>query len=169
MFALKEEDRFNLTRWILFQIILVVIFIPWIQFSIIAMTRFIDYVTWVSKPGIATLISTFSVYSGRKLNLPLFLILSFLPVITLITAYTNPLYVIRYTIAASLSFYILIAKGIDNINNRRIKLIMIILIIALSLNAVGREYTTIEKQQCREIGDFIDKNVGAGDLLIVKN
>jgi hypothetical protein len=181
------------------------------------MSAFTNHVTWVERPGIGSLISTFGAYSGRKLNLPLFLILSFFSIISSIATYkkfegkinwkqflnyiktfswninisnakriyflllwllttiflpfiislfTNPIYDTRFTIAASLSFYILIAKGIDNINNKRIKFIVIILIIVFSLNAVGKEYTTNDKQQCREVADYIDKNVGPGDLLL---
>lgn len=217
MFLFKEENKLSVTKWILLQIILAVLYIPWINFILTSMSAFTDHVTWVVRPGINSLISTFSIYSGRKLNLPLFLIVSLFSILSSIATYKkfegkfngkqflnyikdfswninisnankiyflllwllttillpfiislfkNPIYDTRFTIAASLSFYILIAKGIDNINNKHIKVTVILLIIIFSLNAVGREYTTINRQQCREVADYIDNNVDPGDLLL---
>jgi hypothetical protein len=46
---------------------------------------------------------------------------------------SNPIYDPRYTIAASVAFYLLVAKGISNINGRYTKLAVIGIIVVLSV------------------------------------
>ncbi|MGZ7136541.1 MAG: glycosyltransferase family 39 protein, partial [Methanobacterium sp.] len=50
MFLFKLENKFNLKRWILLQIILVFLYIPWVNFVITAMSAFTNHVTWVERP-----------------------------------------------------------------------------------------------------------------------
>lgn len=84
----------------------------------------------------------------------------------IISKVSGPIYRDKYTIAASLAFYILVAAGIRNIDYKYIKLAIIAIIIVFSLVSVRRYYTTINKQQWREVANYIDSNAKHGDLLL---
>ena len=212
LFLSKEEYKLNFRRWILFQIILVILYVPWISILINSILE-LQSGLWIPVPTIRSIIGTFSEYSGRTLLLLLFLILSSFSIITyekvkgkinwkdflksiesyswninlsnvnriylllvwlltpiilpfILSQFSTPIYITRYTIAASLAFYILIAKGIDNINTKSIKLAIIILVIAFSLGCVGEYYTEVDKEQWREVANYIDINAESGDLLL---
>lgn len=212
LFLSKEEYKLNFRRWILFQIILVILYMPWIVFLINNILE-MQSGFWIPVPTLYYLIKTFRDYSGRFLLLLLYLILPFFSIVLyekikgkinwkdflksigsyfrnlrlsdvnkiyllllwlliptilpfIISQFSTPIYVIRYTIAASLAFYILIAKGIDNISNKPIKISIIILIILLSLGEVVEYHTEVDKQQWREVASYIDMNAEPGDLLL---
>lgn len=88
----------------------------------------------------------------------------FLPFI--ISRFSTPIYLDRYTIGASLAFYILVAAGIRNIGHKYVKLVIIGIITIFSLEAVRGHYTTIHKEQWRDIASYIDTNAKERDLLI---
>lgn len=62
----------------------------------------------------------------------------------------------------------LIAKGVSNIRNRYIKSFIIIGITVLSIMQVWRYYTEINKEQWRDIAQYIDTNFHTGDVLIIE-
>ena len=214
LFLSKDFDyKLNFRRWILFQIILVILYVPWI---FVLASQILELQTrgfWVHVPTMRSIIGTFWDYSGSTLLLLFFLILSFFSIVTyekvkgkinwkdflksiecysrnislsnvnriyflvvwlltpiilpfIISLFLTPIYWTRFTIAASLAFYILIAKGIDNINNKSIKLVVIILVIALSLGCVGEYYSEVNKEQWREVANYIDINAESGDLIL---
>jgi 4-amino-4-deoxy-L-arabinose transferase-like glycosyltransferase len=78
----------------------------------------------------------------------------------------KPVYHVRYTISASLAFYILVAKGIGIINNRLIRYLVIIIIIALASLSIGGYYTNVNKKPWREAIRHIDLKAGEGDLIL---
>ncbi|MER3445436.1 MAG: hypothetical protein C4291_00755 [Candidatus Dadabacteria bacterium] len=84
----------------------------------------------------------------------------------LISRFLTPIYITRYTIGASLAFYLLLSKGIRNLNFRYIKLAAIGIITILSLRAVWMYYTNTNKEQWREVANYIDTNAERGDLLV---
>ena len=84
----------------------------------------------------------------------------------IISQLSTPIYWSKYTILASLAFYILVSKGIVNISNNYIKLIVIGVIIGFSLFCLRGYYTTINKEQWRDVASYIDKNANNGDLLL---
>jgi hypothetical protein len=84
----------------------------------------------------------------------------------MISQFLVPIYLPRATIGASLSFYLLVAKGMENIRNKSIKLSIIGLIIFFSLANIIRYYTKINKEQWREVANYIDINAEPGDLLL---
>jgi mannosyltransferase len=83
-----------------------------------------------------------------------------------ISQISTPIYYTRYTIAASLAFYILIARGVQSTDNRYFKSFIVILIVIYSLLGVNRYYTEVNKQQWRELADYIHRNAETGDLLL---
>ena len=214
LFLSKKENQptLNLRRWILFQVTLVILYMPWIIFLIKGVLR-LQSGFWIPVPTVYSVLLTFYEYSGGKLLLILFLILSSFSIISygkvkgrfngkdffkslerftfnltpsnidkiylllvwmltpivlpfIISQFSTPIYHTRYTIVASPAFYILIAKGIDNINHKSIKFGVIILIVILSLNSVGTYYTVDNKEQWRDVANFIDVNADFGDLLL---
>jgi len=79
---------------------------------------------------------------------------------------TTPIYYTRYTIAASLAFYILIAKGVQEIPNRTLKSMVIASLIIFSLPNISGYYTRVDKQQWRDLADYMHKNAETGDLIL---
>lgn len=78
-----------------------------------------------------------------------------------------PIYLTKYTIVASVAFYLLVARGIENItNNARIKLVIIILLISFSFVHIKTYYSSIKKEQWREVASFIDINAKPNDLIL---
>lgn len=84
----------------------------------------------------------------------------------IISKVSAPIYWTRYTIGASLAFYLLAAKGIKSINYRYAKVAIAAAIITFSLvNAYGY-YVQINKEQWREVTSFVDINAKPKDLVL---
>ena len=81
-----------------------------------------------------------------------------------------PVYHTRYTMGASLAFYLLAAKGITNINSKYLKSVIIAIILLLSFVNVYEFSTQTDKrpdyQPFREAANYIDINAESGDLLL---
>jgi len=201
--------------WLLFQGILIILYMPWINTFINRTFRNINVgYSWRPVPTINSIIDSFLVYSGSFYIAPIFLILCLFSMITykekgrinrvdslkfpgshsgsislsstyriyllfvwLLTPIILPfviskfqflnIYITRYTIAASLAFYILVAKGIENINNKFIKSVIIILIIVFSLGNIKAYYTEfIKGQEWREATNYIDIKAKKEDILL---
>ena len=101
----------------------------------------------------------------------LLLLWLFVPIILLfiISRLYTPLYVNRYTIGASLAFYLLIAVVIEYISKHRIiKLTISLLIVYLLLvNIFGGYYNRVNKDQWREVVNNIEANAEPGDLVLI--
>jgi uncharacterized membrane protein len=78
----------------------------------------------------------------------------------------KPMYMTRFTIAASPAFYILAARGIQNIPTRFFRALIPLLIIVLSSMNVLEYYGRVDKQQWREVAGYIDKSARTGDVVI---
>ncbi len=85
----------------------------------------------------------------------------------IISRLSAPIYIARYTIAASVAFYLLAAKGITNINHKYTKLAVIGIIVVLSMANLQGYYTSITKRQAREATAVIDANFRSGDVILV--
>lgn len=83
-----------------------------------------------------------------------------------ISLFSTPIYTTKYTIVASPAFFLLIAKGISNINHKYLKVIVISIIIVLSLVYIQRYYTKIDKEQWRDVANYVDTNAKNDDLLL---
>lgn len=90
------------------------------------------------------------------------IVLSFIVSITI-----KPIFLSRYLIGSSPALYLLVAAGIDRIENSRVKILFIVLIAGLSLLQVYRGYVTVDKHQWRDAAEYLDKNAASGDLLVV--
>jgi mannosyltransferase len=83
-----------------------------------------------------------------------------------ISQISTPIYYTRYTIVASLAFYILIARGVKNIDNIYIRLSVVIITIIYCILGISEYYIQVNKQQWRELTDYLEKNAKTGDLLL---
>jgi hypothetical protein len=83
-----------------------------------------------------------------------------------ISLFSTPIYTTKYTIVASPAFYLLIARGITNISHKYLKVIVISIIIVLSLVYIQRYYTKIDKEQWRDVANYVDTNAKNDDLLL---
>lgn len=194
IFFLKKINDFELKRWISLQVVLFILYLPWI-FSLLGAIFRVQSGYWLHEPSMRNLLSPFKAYSGGDLLLlSLFLMLLTFSLINIekvkaqskinkiyllsglmltpiilpfiISKISTPIYLSRYTITASIPFYILAARGINNINYKYIKIFIIIFIIVLSLNSIGEQYTNVDKSQWREAANYIDLNAHPGDLLL---
>jgi mannosyltransferase len=76
-------------------------------------------------------------------------------------------YALRYTIAASVALYLLVAKGIKNIVHKPVKLAVIAVIVLLSIANVQVYYTSTTRPQAREAISLIDTNAENGDVVLI--
>lgn len=209
----KETYKLNLKRWILIQIILIILFIPWVNIFITQTLNVVQSGFWIPMPSLSSIMKSFIRYSGSKLLFWLFMILSLFSIMTyekisgnitwknmfksiesyrwkirllntdmifllvvwlltpiilpfIISRFSTPIYFTKYTIVASLPFYILVSKGINNIRHKYLKLIVISVVIVFSLVYIRGYYNKINKEQWRDVANYIDTNANNGDLLL---
>lgn len=93
------------------------------------------------------------------------------PVISgiLLSYLVEPIYAIRYTIAAAIAFYVLVAKGIDLIQPRRIRYILAALLLVGLLAPLPGYYTERETEAWNDVTAHIEANADADDLVIVSD
>lgn len=84
----------------------------------------------------------------------------------LISKILTPVYWDRYTIGASVAFYILIARGISNINYRYVKSAVIGIVVIVSLVNVWGYHAETNKEQWRDVANYVDTNAKPGDLIL---
>jgi hypothetical protein len=84
-----------------------------------------------------------------------------------ISRFFTPIYYGKYTIAASVALYLLVAKGIRNINYKYAKLAIICIIVILSAANLQTFYGTIQKAQGREAIHVVNGNATSGDVVII--
>ncbi|MFH1507428.1 MAG: glycosyltransferase family 39 protein [Candidatus Omnitrophota bacterium] len=78
-----------------------------------------------------------------------------------------PIYLTRYLILASVAFYILIARGIEQITMGKLKLISIFLITIFSFISLDILYNPGSREDWREAGKYIKNNIGYKDTIIL--
>lgn len=84
----------------------------------------------------------------------------------IISKISTPVYVYKYTIEASLAFYLLIAKGITSIRTNNLKILIIFSIILFSSLNIWHYYSLARNINWREIANYIDNNAEPGDLFL---
>ena len=84
-----------------------------------------------------------------------------------ISVLANPMYTDRYVICAAPAFYLLIAKGIANLNSKRMLLGVLAIICIVSAVGLQRYYSQPKKEQWRETVQYIEANYKAGDTIIL--
>lgn len=108
----------------------------------------------------------------------LILIYVFLNVIPfIISRLFLPIYTQEYTILASSAFYLLVAKGIDNIGNKRLAVLndsslltnicIVSLILVVLVIHINKYYQIVQKHQWRESIEYIDANANNEDFVMI--
>jgi hypothetical protein len=83
-----------------------------------------------------------------------------------ISRFSTSIYHTKYTIVASLAFYMLVSKGINNIYKKYFKVIIISVVIVFSLISIRGYYTKINKDQYKDVVYYIEKDAKKCDLLL---
>ncbi|MGA7076208.1 MAG: glycosyltransferase family 39 protein, partial [Halobacteriota archaeon] len=104
-------------------------------------------------------------------SVTLLVVLLLTPIVVpfVISHLTTPIYVIKYTIAASVALYLLAASGIRNINWRSAKIAVIAVIVILSAASLQGYYSqaATRRGQAQDAFQFVVDNAQSGDVVIV--
>jgi len=85
----------------------------------------------------------------------------------LISLVSSPILIFRYTIGSSLAFYLLVSKGVTNMNDRRLIAAAAGLILILSFYTLASYFSSVGKHQWRELMAYVESNAGLGDIIVV--
>jgi mannosyltransferase len=81
--------------------------------------------------------------------------------------YIMPIYHYRYTMVASGAFYLLAARGIRNIGFKHIRILVVLFLVIMYGLSLKGYFSTVRKEQWREVISYIEKNARPGDLVLV--
>ena len=95
------------------------------------------------------------------------LVINLIPFIISLSLISTPIYFGKYAIAGSAALYLLVARGITNINYRPSKVAVISVIILLSVVNLPANSYNITKPQAREATSFVDANAKSGDVVLI--
>lgn len=85
----------------------------------------------------------------------------------LISLISTPVLLFRYTIGASLAFYILSARGIEASGRKSIMILLAVAILISSYFNLKPYYDSVDKFQWRESMSYIEENASPGDYITV--
>lgn len=85
----------------------------------------------------------------------------------LLSLFSTPVLLDRYTIGASIAFYLLAALGIVATRIRPLILIVVCVILVLSYFNLEKYYESVQKYQWRQTMGYIDENASVGDYVAV--
>jgi len=83
-----------------------------------------------------------------------------------ISQFSTPIYYTRYTIGASLAYYLLSAIGIQKIKSKNLRIVIIAVIMCFFVRDLRDYYIYDMKNQWREAAEYVDAHADPGDLLI---
>lgn len=78
----------------------------------------------------------------------------------------DPIYTSKYSIGASLAFYLLVAKGMRCINHRIVKLALVSVVIVFSSMNMWWYYVEVNNGPWRDAINYISANAEPGDLVL---
>lgn len=192
----QDRKQNWLAKWVAVQSVVLLAFSPWIIVVIKKLAMIRSKVAWLAAPSFKSFIQTFSdnfgsndtfglmlvllsfaILSSSAKNLKktgnlnqkhLLLLWTFIPTILpfALSHYLFPIYGVRYTIAASLAYYIMIAKGISHTGKKAFKIIIIAVLTILSLSSILDYYNTPQKEQWRKAVMDLELDAHAGDLVL---
>ena len=99
----------------------------------------------------------------------LLLLWLFVPILIpfLISLFSTPILHTRYIIGSSLALNLLVAKGIYNLNTKRLRLIIPLAILVLSIWPLRMYYVDAHKHQWRETVAYLEENAKDNDTVFV--
>jgi mannosyltransferase len=87
-------------------------------------------------------------------------------ILPLIISLWAPIYQVKYAIAASPAFYLLAARGLSSLRQRRLRALALAFAVGISLAGVAGYYTYPLKEQWREASAYVQSNYEPGDLIL---
>jgi mannosyltransferase len=84
----------------------------------------------------------------------------------IISLMSRPIYHFRYTIVASLPFYLLVAIGISKMMGKYIKIASVSVILMISLTCILGYYKEVGKEQWREVANYVDNHANIEDIIL---
>ncbi|HEX8922488.1 MAG TPA: glycosyltransferase family 39 protein [Pyrinomonadaceae bacterium] len=193
LFAARDIFKLNWKRWLLAQITLVILFLPWLsvqaqQFSrvqqgfwipklppqlllytlkvyagstqlavilslLIALALFAGWKGWSEKPAKES--SSDESKQGRlrgRLKLYLLLLWLLCPILLpyIVSQFSSPIFLPKYTIAALPAFAILAARGLLSLRFHQLRMVVVLLFIGFSLVVLKNYYGSAKKDLWRE-------------------
>jgi len=85
----------------------------------------------------------------------------------IISVIFSPIYLDRATIPALIPFYLIIAKGIENIKNKYIYFLILIIILIPSIINISKYFNEKSKEQWREFSNYIESNATTSDIILL--
>lgn len=211
-FSSREVFKHLLSRWLLLQSSLVLLFLPWLSVMIGQFER-VQQSFWIPQPTLNFLRLTWMIYAGstllsflfiplvalglvprraahqdhstderarllpsteRKLRLTereriLFLLLWFLSPIVIpfvLSQFLSSIYLPKYTIAASVAFLILAARGVMSIRFDQARILIVAVVLGLSFVNMRLYWGGPHKDFWRESATYFDRTARSGDLLL---
>jgi len=200
-FQSAEIHKLTLKRWILLQVSLLILFVPWLTVLAKQFLR-VQEGFWMDKPPFCWIPGTFLRYAGGYNVLTgMFAVLLFLLAAKAILKFENgklgwrrnhanwngllllwlfvtilipfvvsqfssPIFQIKYTIAASIAYYILIAKGITLGPSKYLKSFLMGIVILVSLANMYLYYASVKKERWRETVEYVESVARKNDLLV---
>lgn len=204
----KEKSYYKIKNWIILQILLGLLYLPWVHFLFEQINKF-NTLTFINTPDLSTVLTVFTHYAGSTLALmvclivillfiknqiiidklknninhvrnselagahfnAIYLLLLWIIIPNLIpfilSFILHPVYFCRYTISASLGFYILIAVTLDGILSKPVQVSIIALLLVLSSYSITKYYRVhSKKQEWREAAAYVDSNAYSKDIVI---
>ncbi|WP_336338736.1 glycosyltransferase family 39 protein [Haloarcula brevis] len=109
---------------------------------------------WVPRPGEERVL--FTLVLAAAIGLPF------------VVSYTiTPVFWDRYTIAASVGLFLLVALGIDRIGAPTLRYVLAGIVLLSMLPQLGVYYTETQKEEWDATGAYVERNAESGDLVIV--
>ncbi|GEM_PF-1619611 len=192
----REKNGFNLKDWLLTYLIILVLLFP-LAFAIFSKIKGLSEIAfWVPKADLIRVFRTFTIYfsgsdtlfvifvlliatglflSSNKRELYFLFLQLITPVLILygISKLWKPAFIERYTLFASIPYYILVACGIIEAGKykRVLKVLLIIPILILSVLSLQNYYKTYapftyKTINWKEVKNYIEENVTSNDLVI---
>ncbi len=195
-YLISKKKNIKLKSWIVIQSIILSFFILWLPFILGKIERSIGMryiITLKTFPTFNSIYGTFKIFAGNEEILYIFIIAIiiglaklikgnneeytdkyifillwlFLPImVSIIISYTiGPLYMNRYFIGSFPALILLSSKSILEI--KKISIIFILLIIVLQIPLIGAYYDDINKEQWRDVANYIKDNKKENDTLFL--
>ena len=209
LFAARDTFKRMWKRWVLAQIVLVVLFLPWLSVQAQQFSR-VQQGFWIPKLPPRLLLYTLTMYAGsnqlawilsplialaifagwrgwmgreraeslvdenkervRASRLKLYLLLLWLlcPVMLpyIVSQFSSPIFLPKYTIAALPAFLILAARGLSRLRFHTLRALVVVLIVFFSAGVLRNYYAALKKDPWREAVASFERLARPGDLVL---
>lgn len=209
LFASRDMFKRNWKRWLVAQIALLVLFLPWLSVQMQQFSR-VQEGFWIPKLPPGLLLYTLKMYAGSnylawilsvlialavfvgwrgwkeapaaamssgeiknsvmvsRLKLWLLLLWLLCPVLLpyLVSQFSSPIFLPKYTIAALPAFTILAARGLSSLRFHQLRLIVVLLLVWFSFSTLKNYFGSLKKDLWREAISSFSNLAKPNDLVL---